>query len=453
MRGAGSRPADGGGGGGGGPPTGAAGGDLAGTYPNPTVGKLAGDAIVQYAATIYVDTNGDASSSGTNPATPTTLANALATAGFSTNVIISEGTYTTGAPITIPADNITLTARQGGTQSNSVIIQDQIVLGAGRTRFRAYGIRFDGGFADTSDGRHYVGSCSAGGGTYTRTDPKNFVIWTNCDFASLTYVSSGTGIGSILVVEGAAATLGPFTAGASGAFTEIHDATTQRLVVTAGAVELRGARVIDATLGINASAGSTILAYRAQVTTSGGTPVPITVDDYTLNDVIYDAAGSTLGAEVGTPTEFAAGIRRTLRSLLPATTRNTTLAKNTPPGVTPYAGAEIYLTYGPVSVDVTKTYRGILSLFTEVSANNTEYWFEVFVDATPLSAIPGTNVTPSQQPLGSAGSVADVGGNIVIKNFATGTYTLTVRVARGAGSGTVSYRTGSFEIFEEIDHG
>jgi len=273
--------------------------------------QAASEAAVEqtYANTIYVDPNGDASFPGTSPSQPTSFTNAIATAVFSTNIILAEGVYTTGAGVTIPADNITFTARQGGTQSNSVIIQDTITLGPGRTRFRAYGVRFDGGFVDTSAGRHYFSACSAGGGTYARTNPANFLIFKNCDFASMPYTATGAGTSS-LVIEGAATVMSTISSAPTASTVEIHEASTGRITMTGGILVLNSAQVRDATLAVDAAASSIVRAFQTRFTTAVGVPVAITAAGAVwLNDVIYEPTGSTLGTLTGTPAEFSAGVR------------------------------------------------------------------------------------------------------------------------------------------------
>lgn len=262
-----------------------------------------------YANTIYVDPNGDASFPGTSPSQPTSFANAIATATFSTNIVLAEGVYTTGAGVTIPADNVTFTARQGGTQSNSVIIQDAITLGSGRTRFRAYGVRFDGGFVDTSAGRHYFSACSAGGGSYNRTNPTNFMVWKNCDFAAMTYTATGVGSGS-LTVEGAATVLSAVSSSVPGATIEIHEALTGRITMVGGALVLSSARVQDATLAIDADATTTVQVFQSRLTTVAGASVAVSaLGTYWFGDVVYDETASALGTPVGTPAAFSADLR------------------------------------------------------------------------------------------------------------------------------------------------
>lgn len=261
----------------------------------------------EYANTLYVDPSGKASNTGLNPAQPTTLTAALAAAVFSTNIILAEGTYA-DAP-TIPQNNITLTARQGGTQSNSVIVSGLVTLGPGRTRFRAYGVRFDGGFADSSDGRHYFSACSAGGGTYVRTNPANFMVWKNCDFSAMPYTATGAGA-STLVVEGAATVLSTITSAPTASVVEIHEATAGRITMSGGLLILDSARVQDATLAVDASASTTVRVFQSRLTTLLGAPAPITAaGSYWLNDAIYEPAGSTLGTPVGTPAAFSADLR------------------------------------------------------------------------------------------------------------------------------------------------
>jgi len=163
----------GGGGGGGIPdaPKMMSGGGGGGGIPDaPSDGKLYGRrdgawediySAQQYQDTIFVDPAGDASVDGKNPSGPTTWANAIANAAFDTLIVLSPGTYSDGdgpgtGTTTIPASNVSIVARQGGTGSNGTFLSDSIVIGAGIERARFYGVRFDGGIVDNGSlGKHY----------------------------------------------------------------------------------------------------------------------------------------------------------------------------------------------------------------------------------------------------------------------------------------------------------
>ncbi len=82
-------------------------------------------AAQQYQDTIFVDPAGDATKDGKNPSGPTTWANAIANAAFDTLIVLSPGTYSDGdgpgtGTTTIPASNVSIVARQGGTGSTAL---------------------------------------------------------------------------------------------------------------------------------------------------------------------------------------------------------------------------------------------------------------------------------------------------------------------------------------------
>lgn len=371
-------------GGGGGPLP--VGGDVSGTTSAVTVNKIAGEAVIASESTWYVDPDGSPLNSGKNPAAPTDFATAIAAASgvSNSNIVLannSAGTYTTGGPITITATGVTLTARQGGTQSNSVIIADAVTVSG--DRFRAYGVRFDGSIDLGPSQNHYFGGCSSAGMTISRTSPAGAVTITNCDFGSVNYTVSGAGSGS-LIIDGAATTFGTINCGTATHTVILGDiASCGRVTLTAGLLIAAQATITDPALGIDAAAGTTVSLARTSVITSGGVPIPITVDgNYTLADVIYEPVGSSLGTPVGTPVEFSAGIHGYLPveesssfSLTPVTTTN-------PPG-----SPVLYLSLGtvgsPVPIDPAGQYAFIASYTLTVSASNTQLWTNLFINGAP----------------------------------------------------------------------
>ncbi len=275
--------------------------------------RLDSAADVAYDNTIFVDPDGSAAENGKNPGRPTTLANAIATAQFSTLIVLAEGTYTTGAPITIPQNNITLVSRQGGTGSNSVIIQDAITLPAGRTRCRFFGIRFDGNFTDSSDGRHFFSRCSVGSGvSYARTDPQNSLTFHDCDFSSMTLTVSGTGsVGCSTNVKGSHCSLGASSFGATGphVFDCIGVDFIGPVTITEGVMSARQTTIIGTSPAVNASAGTIVRLRNCSIVSAIGNVQDVTLaGDYELQNVILDKDGSTLNNEIGDASEFSADI-------------------------------------------------------------------------------------------------------------------------------------------------
>lgn len=87
------------------------------------------------------------------------------------------------ADIFIPQDNIKFFSRQGGTNSNSCIMQNNIIIpAAGITWARFGGICFEDIEDPGSEGRHYVYQCSTTVNSITRTNPKRWFEIGNCAF-------------------------------------------------------------------------------------------------------------------------------------------------------------------------------------------------------------------------------------------------------------------------------
>jgi hypothetical protein len=252
-----------------------------------------------YENTVFVSKTGDASVSGKNPAKPTTFANAMSNLVFNQVVVLfnSDTAYTTGGTIAISANNVTFKSDQGGTGSNSVIISDPITLTG--TRFRAFGVRFDGNISDTSAGSHYYTECSWGSGTtYTRTNPEGTTTFTSCDQSSCSYVVTGTATGVPLTVfEGGAGQVSSLTLGTTNHLTFVLGIRfTGQVVLTAGTFEARNTAIIHATLPVNASAGTSVTLRNTTCTNALSVVKPITVSgDYVLQDCKLDIANSTLG--------------------------------------------------------------------------------------------------------------------------------------------------------------
>lgn len=258
-----------------------------------------------YTSTIYVDPNGDATTTGKNPALPTTLANALATVPFGGCIMLAEGTHSTGSTIIIPQSNLTISTIQGGTGSNSTIISDDIDIPAGVTRLKCHGIQFDGAIIDTSsDGRHYFSWCSLGAtGSFVRNNPNRWCELSNCDFSLGSLDITGTGVAGTTTTLTGSSSKTPLTysIATNHKIFISNNALFGGVTLINGKLRIEESLVLGISNCINASVGTTVELINTEVfdVADGVSAQRITLaGDYELLNTVFDKPNSTL---TGTP--------------------------------------------------------------------------------------------------------------------------------------------------------
>lgn len=263
--------------------------------------------------TFFVDVNGKSANTGKDPSFPTTLDNALNNASFGDLLLISEGVYNTGGSINITESNITIKSLQGGTGSNSVIIENDIIIGSGITRFRSFGVRFDGLLHDNgSDGRHYVSWASLGvSGQIKRTNPKNWFEIIDSDIGSGSLIIEGVGSANTsTTVSGNNSKTGNKTLSATNHFFRLfNNAVGGSLTASEGFVVIDGCSVIGASGVVNIGANAVFIAKDSSITDALGVPQSITIaGNYEFRGLLFDKVNSTItGAENITNTYYYSG--------------------------------------------------------------------------------------------------------------------------------------------------
>lgn len=274
----------------------------------------------QYDRTLFVDPNGSVDYDGSNPAEPTTLAKALSVVEFGDCIVMGDGTYVdTDGPgtgtLTLPESNVTFTNLQGGTGSNSAIINDTIVIPDGQRRLRAFGVRFDGDIQDNSDdGQHYFSRCSAGDNTsIIRTNPAGGMSINNCEFSSMSIQCVGTAaVGASLTVTGSANSLGPITIDCDGFAILANNTILGKLTINGSncIVNAGWSTFIDSVLPIEVVNPINIINLKDCVCANLlGQSLPVSIaSPSAITNTTFDYATSSLGISLAQPTFFGGGL-------------------------------------------------------------------------------------------------------------------------------------------------
>lgn len=270
-------------------------------------------ALPPYARTLFVDLNGDPAATGENPARPTTLQNALATAAFADAIVLGNGVYTTGAPIVIPVSNLTITSWDGTQTSNNTEIDDQIVIPAGITRLRLSCIRLDGGVLDQgSEGRHYFSFVNVNGSSIQRINPRRWFDLENCECPSAPV--SITGVGSFAPEFGARGSLGTLstvtcsaTGGVNVFLSDLRRSGRVTLSNGARAFVQNAKSIVDNTQAVVADASTYVELRDSNLLNALGAPTAVALSGtYQLTGTVFDRATSTLGTDVANVAAFSA---------------------------------------------------------------------------------------------------------------------------------------------------
>ncbi len=252
----------------------------------------------------FVSPAGSTNADGKNPADPTTLAHLLANhQEDGMIVVLAAGAAHEGA-LEITANDVTLVGRWAGVGYTRVVLGSPLSIAAGVSRLQVYGVSL-GDVVDASDGDHRFIQCASLGGarTYTRTDPKGFLVFADCNFRSLAYTQTGTGSG------GTASGGDTFLTGS----TELGDVTMTpnaylkaRGKVILGNVSAAGFAVLDCP-GAEIEANSApavdmpagwLIMDGGRINDTPGVPGTVSVAASRVNGVVLDAAGSSFGGAV-----------------------------------------------------------------------------------------------------------------------------------------------------------
>ena len=242
---------------------------------------------------------------GSDPSKPATLEHILANHQVPNMLIVVDG----GAPHTgtleVTESNVTIAGRWAGVGYERAVIGAPISIGAGVTRFQAYGVSLQDINDSDSDGRHLFAQCSViGNRTYSRSSPKNFVVFDDCNFRSMGYTVSGTGSGGT-ASGGDAFLTGATELGNLSLSTNLHyvkirgKCITGRITAPAGVFAIVDCpnTEIEASSGpaVSMPAGMLIM-QGGRINDQPGTPGTVTVAQSRVLGVMMDADGSSFGA-------------------------------------------------------------------------------------------------------------------------------------------------------------
>lgn len=120
-----------------------------------------------------------------------------------------------------------------------------------------------------------------------------------------------------------------------------------------------------------------------------------------------------------------------------------------PPTSPAYPGSLLYMSLGTSGSPIlfpTGIYKAVLSVFLQVSSNNTLTWYDVFTNGQPSELLTLANVAFQSEPIGNALAQTQRGGTLVLNVTTPTNLWFDFRVAKGGGVGTVTYKQASIVI-------